>query len=279
MNFKKIFKSKLFYIALLFTVNLAVIITLSVVVIGDINAGTTYTVPSVEENFVPVSANRYIVKQQTLFSSTSFSSKVVEDSDLYQNIVLENTTLIAGQEISKDDVIGKDSGGDVIATYDAICLNVMDDGTNKTISLYNYNRLTVEVNVTAYEYYNYDFSNDSEIQYYINGSYFDVQFNGVFFDEYESNNIITISYKLKDMFMLINNSSIGTIALVERNYTNALCIDAFHFGGDVSSKLFYMIENDKIYAVYIDLIIIIDEYAIITSLDHDIKAGDYLYEF
>ncbi|MEG2270183.1 MAG: hypothetical protein RR909_01085 [Bacilli bacterium] len=271
----KLLKSKTLYLTLLMAINVSFLISLCVITVNKESKvpdfiGSTQT-------FEPTAKNRYIVNSKDFTSYTKFDAKITENKDLYSTISLDTTNVKIGQKIMKNDKIGSLNGEDVLSSYDSLCLKVYEENGITKIVNYNYNCFTISINFSMYDYYQNSLEKPDSLFLELLGYFYKVQFNGYNFDSFEKDGIVICSFIPFDCDSLINKDSKCSIDIVKHKYLNHNYLAASLFNNSICSKLFFISSNNKVISIFVDCVLIIDEYALIECYNHPLESGSYLY--
>lgn len=272
---KKIFSSKLFYLILLFILNISVLICVCIITIKPLDSGTEYF-PSGEDKILPTTSSRYLIQEKNFITYESYYAEIINEEEIYSTYKLNEKVIQVGTEIKKDDIIGSYNGNSVYSLFDSFCLDVVECENGYEVITYNYNKFLVEISMGNYDYQHVSFDT-TEIYLNHNGNYYGLNFVGYDYSFFQSSNIIKAVFSPKDCNALINSNSNCTFEIKKDEYKNQLCVSAELFDYQTYHKSFYVIVDNVITLIYVESFEIVDNYALIQSSDLKLEKGMYLY--
>ena len=243
--FKRIFSSKLFYLILLFILNISVLIYVCVVTIKPLDLGTEYF-PSSENQIFPTSSSRYLVQEKNFVTYESYSAEIIDDEEMYSTYKLNEKCVQIGDEIKKDVIIGYFNGENVYSLYDSFCLDIIECQDGYEVLTYNYNKFFVEISIGNYDYQHISFD-DSEIYMRHNGYYYNLNFVGFDYSFFQSSNIIKANFSPINCNVLINSNSKCTFEIKKDEYKNQVYVSADLFDYQKYHKSFYNVMLLQLY--------------------------------
>lgn len=270
--------SKTFYLCLLFAVNVIVLTCFSIVTINQFDTQENYIVNDniTNNNIQPTTNSRYLIQKKNFVVYDSYSVEIKETDETYSTYIVDTCNICVGQEINKNDQIGLDNNIAIYAETDSFCLDIQKENSGYKVLLYNYNAFSVEFNMSVSDFYRLAI-NEKEVFLKCFGDYSKLEFKGYDYSSVGSNNTIKATFSTLDCDLLINSNSTCTLEIKKNEYTNQLYLPASLFDNQLVYKLFYIIKNNNIYAIYVESFAIVDEYALIRSEDYSLKEGMFLY--
>ena len=272
---KKFFTSKLFYLILLFVINISVLISACVITIKPLEEGKEYF-PSTENKITSTLTSRYLIQGKDFTTYKSHNAKVLDNENIYSTYIVDSKVVLPGSEIKKGDLIGSHKGHDVYSTFDSLCLDIKANEEVYEVITYNYNQFRVEISLGNFDYLHAKFdSSENYIRH--DGDYYAMNFEGYDYSSYQSLNIVKAIFSPKDCRALINSNSNCTLEIKKEEYKNQICVPAKLFDSQLIHKAFYIVLSDKIIPIYVEAFEIVDNYALIRSTDIKLEKGMYLY--
>lgn len=274
---KKVFKSKTFYLALLFLINTSLFIVLCVSTFKNDKSYIDF-VPSTTNSFIPTTGFRYEVRKKNFVVFDSYDGIISENGEMYSTYILDSCEFSIGSKVEKDERIGKLNDTIVYSTFESICIDILLDSENNCVAkFYNFNQFLIEITLTPREYTSINFAGMTGIYFSGNGYEYNVSFDGYDYDLLEEKSIISARFRPVNCDSFITKKSEVSIKVKKKEYFNQLYLPASVFDDSICSKSFYIIENSDYKLIYIDSIYIIDNYALIQCDNYILNEGLYLY--
>ena len=272
---KRIFSSKLFYLILLFVLNISVLIYVCIITIKPLDLGTEYF-PSNGSKILPTTSSRYLIQKKNFVTYESYNAEIIDEDEMYSTYKLNDKFIQVGNEIKKDDLLGSFNGVNVYSSYDSFCLDIIECGDGYEVITYNYNRFFVEISIGNYDYQHISFD-AGEIYMNYNGNYYGLNFVGYDYSFFQSSNIIKANFSPQNCNALINSNSKCTFEIKKDEYINQVYVSAELFDYQTYHKSFYVVIDDSIILIYVECFAIVDNYALIQSSDLKLENGMYRY--
>lgn len=274
---KRIFSSKLFYLIVLFILNISVLICFCKITINQIDSGVDFY-PSYESQIKPTTSSRYLIREKNFVVYESYSAEIIDDENIYSTYKLDESFFEIGNEIKENDLLGTFNGNNIYATYDSFCLDIKDSENWIELLTYNYNKFLVKVSLGFYDYYHISFEN-SDIYIKHDGNYYCLNFVGYDYSCFQSSNLIKADFVPENCNALINSNSECTLEIKKGEYNNQLYVSAELFDYQTFYMSFYVEIDDVFTFVYVECFELIDNCALIQSSDVILKNGMYLYVY
>lgn len=262
---------------LLFFINTAVFIVICTFTFKNEETFVDF-IPSDSDSFVPSTSSRYEVRKKNFEFFDLYEGIISENEEMYSIYSVNSYDCNIGSIIKKDEQIGKSGDNIVYAVYDSICIDISTDlQNNNIVKFYNYNQFSIEITLSVKEYTGLDFNNIENIYLNGNGLDYNVSFIGYDYQLLEEKSVITAIFKPLNCDSFITKKSEISIKVKKREYLNQFYLPSSVFNDSLCSKSFYIIEGDEYKLVYIEVIHLIDNYAIIQSDSNLLVEGLYLY--
>jgi len=263
---------------MLVVVNTIVLIALCITTYAKNDVGTDY-IPSATSEIEPTASTRYLISSKDFTIYDSYNSTISEYDYMYSTYVVDAPNIDIGNEISAGDVLGQHTGNDVIAEYDSLCIDIKSDGDSSEILTYNYNSFGITVNLSTDDYHKVQFGKINYIYVKIDETYYSAKFIGYDYSSYITENIIKANFVTTNCDTLVNHNSICSVEIVKEHYASQICVAASIYNSQEYSKLFYVIEGDTITSIYVSAFAIVDDYALISCTNYNLRKGMYLYAY
>ncbi len=272
---KRIFSSKLFYLILLFVLNISVLIYVCIITIKPLDLGTEYF-PSSGNEILPTTSSRYLIKEKNFVTYESYNAEIVDKDGMYSTYKLNNKFIQVGNEIKKDDLLGSYNGDNVYSSHDSFCLDIIECDDGYEVITYNYNMFLLEISLGNYDYQHFTFEAEEIFMNY-NGYYYSLNFVGYDYSFFQGSNLIKAIFAPQHCNSLINSNSKCTFEIKRDEYINQLYVSAELFDYQTYHKSFYVVIDDVVTFIYVECFEIVDDYALIQSSDLKLESGMYLY--
>lgn len=272
---KRVLTSKLFYLILLFVLNISILIYICILSIKPIDLGIQY-IPSSEGEIMPTTFNRYLVQQKDFTIYDVYETEIINSDEMYSTYIVNDTIVQIGSEINKDDILGSYNGDNVYSLYNSFCLDIVVCNDGYEITTYNYDKFYVEVKMNSFKYLSREFES-KEIFINYNDEYFRLKLTGYDFSLFQSSNVIKAIFSTENCNSLINSNSSCTLAIKNNEYKNQFYILASVFNNQTYQKSFYILDDNKMTMIFVECFEIVGDYALIKSSSFNLSKGLYLY--
>lgn len=256
--------------------NLALIITLCVVVRNNVVYPSVEYVKPDDTGTIELTSTSYTINQKTLYEYSYFDASLSFENSPFHQVQCDELKIEIGDSFEVGDVIGTADGSNVVAEHNGCVVDF--ESASGASTLYYYGQFQIEVPITMDQYYNIDFKNlTSPVMYLGNETVFPLEFDHFDFSKLESSQESYVYYSIGECRMVLNEKSNIQVRAVDKIYSDVFCVDANAFPNQSTSRYFYSVDGDgKVYSLSLSVSKFVNGNAIVYG--EKIHEGMVIYE-